>query len=78
MHIQNILFEHSEYMIVYKIVNLWNVNIFPNFSILKICYFSKFGKYLEFSKLKICRIFQIANSFNFPNFKFLEFYKLDI
>ena len=57
------LFEHSKYMIIYKIGNLWNLDSFPNWKISKICYFSKtnnfknlmifeIGKCLKFSKLK--------------------------
>ena len=56
----------------------------PNFSILNIVYCLKlnnfinlifvetgiFGKFLEFSKLKIFRILQSAIFFYFPNYKF--------
>ena len=58
------LFEHSKYMIFYKILNSWNFNSFPNCSISKIWCFLKL-EYLE-------------NFTNFSNSKFFEFYKLDI
>ena len=62
-------------MIIYKIVNSWNFDSFPNCRILKICYCSelnffrnlmffeiaKFGKFLEFAALQIFLIFQITN-----------------
>ena len=35
------LLEHSKYVIIYKIENLWNFNSFPNFKTSEICYFSK-------------------------------------
>ena len=74
-------------MIIYKIVNSWNVNSFPNFSIFKICYVSKlecFGnfwnlphcKFLESSKLKIFGILQIGDFWNFPSRQFVKFSKL--
>ena len=56
-------------MIIYKIVNSWNFDSSPNYSILKICYCSK---------LKIFRNLEITNFCNFQNKKFVEFYKLYI
>ena len=38
----------------------------------------KFGKFLEFSQLRILGISQIGNFWNFRNWKFLEFTKLQI
>ena len=69
----------TQYMLVYKIGNLWNFDSFRNLKILKICYFSqlnkfrnltvlkivRFGKFLEFCKFEIFRIFQIRNFLNF-------------
>ena len=73
-------------MIIYKSVNSWNVNIFPNCSIFEFCYFSKlnnlknlmffeigiFGKLLEFYKLQVFGIFTIENCSNckFSKFEF--------
>ena len=36
----------------------------------------KFGKFLKFFESEICRIFEIANFYNFRNWKFLEFVEL--
>ena len=81
------LFEHSKYMIIYKIKNSWNVNSFPNCSIFKICYFSKlnilkylmffeigiFGKFLEFYTLQIFELFKIHNFSKFQTANFWNF-----
>ena len=78
-------------MIIYKIVNSWNFDRFPNCSILKICYRSKlntfsnlmsfeiakFWKFFEFATLQIFVMFRIENFSNL-NCKFVEFYKLDM
>ena len=53
--------------IVYKNVDSWNFNVFPNCSIFKICYSSKLNNLKNFMFFEI-GIFG----------KFLEFYKLDI
>ena len=66
------LFEHSKYMIICKIVNLWSSDSFPNRSILEIYYCSKlnnfrnfmffeiakYGKFFEFATLQIFGIFK--------------------
>ena len=55
-------FEHSKYMIIYKIVNSWNVNGFPNCSILKIwCLYKYLGHF-----------------WNFQNWRFFELFRLQI
>ena len=84
------LFEHSKYMIIYKIVNSWNFDSFPNWSILKICYCSKlnnfrnlmfvviakFWKFLEFLKLQIFWIFKITNFWKFPDWFFFLIFQI--
>ena len=60
------VFEHSKYMTIYKIGDLWNFGSFLNW------------EYSEFPKLTIIRILQIRNSWNFPICiidKFIEFFQ---
>ena len=85
------LFEYLKYVVIYTIGRLCNFYSFSNCEILKICYLSilnnfrnllifenvKFGKFLEFSRLKFFGIFKVANFSNFPNWKInkiLEFF----
>ena len=71
-------------MIIYKIVNSWNFDSFPNCGILKICYRSKlnnFRNFIFFSNCKILKFFRILEIANFSNFlhcKLLEFSKLKV
>ena len=76
-------------MIIYIIVNSWNVNSFTNSSSLKIWCFPKLKylgnfwnfqnyKFFEFLKLQISNIFQISNFWDFPNWTFFEFSKSTI
>ena len=67
------LFEHSKYMIIYKIGDLRNFNSFPNCKTLKILHLLKlknfrnlmiyetvkFGKFFEISEVIIFGIFKI-------------------
>ena len=78
------LFEHSKYMIMYKIFNSWNFYSFSNCSILKVCYCSKlnnfrnlmffemekFGKFVIFYKIQIFRICHIVIFWSFRNWIF--------
>ena len=74
------LFENSKYMIIHKIVNLWNVDSFPNCSIVKICFFiskcnnSKNLMFFEIGIFGTCLEFSSHNFSNFSNWKFFNFY----
>ena len=63
------LFEHSKYMIIYKIGNLWNFDRFPNCKILKICYFSKLYNLRNWIILEIVQFGKLQEIFEFGNFR---------
>ena len=72
------LFEHSKYMIIYKIVNSWNFGSSPSCSILKICYCSKSNNFrnLIFSRnWNIWKTFGILKIWRFWNFPSRQFSK---
>ena len=74
------LFEHSKYMIIYKIGKSSKLSKLKMFWILQIpnsCNFSN-CTFLIFFKLKAFGIFQIGQFWNFPNEAFLKFSELKI
>ena len=69
--------------------NSWNFDSFPNFNILKICYFSKLNnlrnfwnfpnwQFLKLYKWEILWVPQTGNFYNFTNSNVLKFFKLEI
>ena len=75
------LFEHLKYMLIYKIVNSWNFDGFPNCSILKKFYCSQLNnfrnyKFFEFAKLQILLIFEIDFLFEFAKLQIFGIFQI--
>ena len=63
------IFKHSKYMIIYKIVNSWKFDSFPNCSILKICYCSKLKNFRNLMFFEIEKFWNFARILEFSQLK---------